>query len=114
MCSIFIAVGEVSGGTLFGFLGHWTKKSGRNPIVIIGLIISVLSYFLMFINLPFNSNIGETDPSDKAYITSNQYLAVFTAFILGFSDSCFNTQVFLMVFFRVKIQCKTGKMVITL
>ena len=81
---------------MFGFIGHRNRNNGRIPIVITGLIISVLSYFLMFINLPFNSNIGETDPSDTAFITSNQYLAVFTAFILGFSDSCFNTQVSLI------------------
>ena len=88
-----MAVGEVSGGAIFGFLGHLTARKGRDPIVIAGFIISMLSYFLMFINLPFNSNIGETDPSDTAYITSNQYLAVFTAFVLGFSDACFNTQI---------------------
>ena len=81
---------------MFGFIGHRNRNNGRIPIVITGLIVSVLSYFLMFINLPFNSNIGETDPSDTAFITSNQYLAVFTAFILGFSDSCFNTQVSLI------------------
>jgi len=93
LCSIFVAVGEVSGGAIFGFLGHLTARKGRDPIVIAGFIISMLSYFLMFINLPFNSNIGETDPSDTAYITSNQYLVVFTAFVLGFSDACFNTQI---------------------
>ena len=99
LCSIFVAVGEVSGGAIFGFLGHLTARKGRDPIVIAGFIISMLSYFLMFINLPFNSNIGETDPSDTAYITSNQYLAVFTAFVLGFSDACFNTQVIDLLLF---------------
>ena len=83
----------MSGGALFGFLGHLTAKRGRDPIIITGFVLSMLSYFLMFLNLPFNSNLGETQPSDTAYITSNQYLAVFTGFILGFSDSCFNTQV---------------------
>ena len=84
---------QVSGGALFGFLGHLTAKRGRDPIIITGFVLSMLSYFLMFLNLPFNSNLGETQPSDTAYITSNQYLAVLTGFILGFSDSCFNTQV---------------------
>ena len=92
ICSIFIAVGEVSGGALFGFVPA-TARKGRDPIIIAGFIISMLSYFLMFLNLPFNSNLGETAPSDTAYIASNQYLAVFTAFVLGFSDACFNTQI---------------------
>ena len=92
LCSIFIAVGEVSGGSLFGFLGHFTAKKGRDPIIILGFIISMISYFLMFLNLPFEAPLGETKETDLAYITSNQYLAVFTGFLLGFSDACFNTQ----------------------
>ena len=84
----------MTGGALFGFVPA-TARKGRDPIIIAGFIISMLSYFLMFLNLPFNSNLGETAPSDSAYITSNQYLAVFTAFVLGFSDACFNTQVIL-------------------
>jgi len=93
LCSIFIAVGEVSGGALFGFLGHFTAKKGRDPIIILGFIISMISYFLMFLNLPFEAPLGETKETDTAYITSNQYLAVFTGFLLGFSDACFNTQI---------------------
>jgi len=93
LCSIFIAVGEVSGGAIFGFLGHLTAKRGRDPIVITGFIISMISYFLMFLNLPFNSPLDETKETDHAFITSNQYLAVLTAFLLGFSDACFNTQI---------------------
>ena len=93
LCSIFIAVGEISGSSLFGSLGHFTAKKGRDPIIVVGFIISMISYFLMFLNLPFNANIEETKPTDMAYIHSNKYLAVFTAFVLGFSDACFNTQV---------------------
>ena len=93
LCSIFIAVGEISGSSLFGSLGHFTAKKGRDPIIIIGFIISMISYFLMFLNLPFEAPLGETKETDLAYITSNQYLAVFTGFLLGFSDACFTVQV---------------------
>ena len=109
ICMIFIAAGEVLGGAVFGFFGHLTARRGRDPIVILGFITSMIrynifnyknhfflcyfSYFLIFLNIPFEAPLDETKPEDVAYITSNQYLAVFTAFILGFSDSCFNTQV---------------------
>ena len=93
LCSIFIAVGEISGSSLFGSLGHFTAKKGRDPIIIVGFIISMISYFLMFLNLPFEAPLGETKETDLAYITSNQYLAVFTGFLLGFSDACFTVQV---------------------
>jgi len=93
ICMIFIAAGEVLGGAVFGFFGHLTARRGRDPIVILGFITSMISYFLIFLNIPFEAPLDETKPEDVAYITSNQYLAVFTAFILGFSDSCFNTQI---------------------
>jgi len=93
ICMIFIAAGEVLGGAVFGFFGHLTARRGRDPIVILGFILSMISYFLIFLNIPFEAPLGETKDTDVAYITSNQYLAAFTAFILGFSDACFNTQI---------------------
>jgi len=93
ICMIFIAAGEVLGGAIFGFLGHLTTKRGRDPIVILGFITSMATYFLIFLNIPFEAPLGETKPTDSAYITSSSYLAVFTGFLLGFSDSCFNTQI---------------------
>ena len=81
------------GGILFGFLGHLTIKWGRHPVVILGSVLSLLSYTLMFVNFPMDANndaetdeIGFLDPPNKA-------LAITTSFLLGFSDSCFATQV---------------------
>merc|ERR1719411_1436437 len=67
---ISIAAGEGIGGATFGFFGHLTAKRGRDPIVVLGFILSMLAYF---------------DP--------NRYLIIFIAFLLGFSDACFNTQI---------------------
>ncbi|CAH1961919.1 unnamed protein product [Acanthoscelides obtectus] len=89
---IFIGVGEVIGGCLFGILGSKTIKWGRHPIVVSGFIIHAISFFLIFINLPNDSPFGES--KGEAYITSNDILAVFCSFLLGFGDACYNTQIF--------------------
>jgi hypothetical protein len=62
LSGIFIGVGEVSGGVAFGLLGSKiTTKLGRDPIVILGFIVHVLAFFLIFLNLPNYANFGDTD-----------------------------------------------------
>jgi len=91
LSGIIVASGEVIGGLLFGFLGFLTVKRGRDPIVMLGFVLSMLTYFLMFINFPPEAPLGETD--NIGYISPNKAMALCTSFILGFSDACFNTQV---------------------
>lgn len=88
---ISIAAGEVIGGSVFGFFGHLTTRRGRDPIVVLGFSLSMLSYFLIFLAIPNSANLGETD--DLGYIEPNKALVIFIALILGFSDACFNTQI---------------------
>lgn len=89
---IAIGVGAVLGGALFGILGSKTIRWGRSPIVIGGFIVHILAFFLIFLNLPDESPIQETD--QEAYITTNPALAIFCSFLLGFGDSCYNTQIY--------------------
>ena len=91
LSGIIVASGEVVGGILFGFLGHLTVKRGRDPIIILGFVLSMVAYFLMFINFPIDAPLGET--VSIGYISPSKELALFTSFILGFSDACFMTQV---------------------
>ena len=96
-------MGEVLGGILFGFMGHWTVKRGRDPIVMLGFVLSMIAYFFMFLNIPANAPLGEADPWEYGYIRPNKHLALFTSFLLGFSDACFMTQVssiMLCIFYR--------------
>lgn len=97
LSGIFIGVGEVSGGVLFGLLGTRTSsKIGREPIVILGFIIHVLSFFLIFLNLPNAANFGDTN--DIAYLNPPlSSLAILCSFLLGFGDSCFNTQIYALL-----------------
>ena len=92
--NIFIGVGEVLGGAVFGIFGSKTVKHGRTPIVILGCILSLMAYFCAFLNLPHESPLRETEPFETAILISNKYLAVFTGFLLGLSDACLITQVY--------------------
>merc|ERR1712004_317999 len=77
--------------TSVGFFGRLTAKRGRDPIVVLGFILSMLAYFLTFLAIPNSANLNETE--ELAFIDPNRYLIIFIAFLLGFSDACFNTQI---------------------
>lgn len=81
-----------SGGALFGILGSKTSRWGRDPIVIMGYLIHLVCFFLIFINLPAEAPFGDT--TAVSYIEPSPYLAMFCSFLLGFGDACFNTQIY--------------------
>lgn len=68
LSGIFLGVGEVLGGGLFGLLGSVTTKRGRDPIVIAGFLVHILAFFLVFLNLPGDAPFGDT--YQEAFITS--------------------------------------------
>ncbi|CRK93330.1 CLUMA_CG006871, isoform A [Clunio marinus] len=75
LSGIFIGVGEVSGGVLFGLLGARTSnKIGRDPIVILGFIVHVIAFFFIFLNLPNNANLGDT--TDIGILTQPTKLSI--------------------------------------
>lgn len=92
MSGIFIGIGEVLGGGLFGILGKKTIRWGRSPIVVAGFVIHIVAFFLIFLNIPNPAPVGKTE--EGAFIDPNPILAIFCSFLLGFGDSCFNTQIY--------------------
>jgi len=92
---VFIGIGEILGGAIFGLLGKKTIRYGRDPIIMLGYVVHMISFFLVFINLPFQSSLQNT--FEPAYIESNVYIAMVCSFLLGFADSCFNTQCYSIV-----------------
>ncbi|KAK7002887.1 UNC93-like protein MFSD11 [Biomphalaria glabrata] len=89
---IFIGVGEIFGGVLFGLLGKKTNAHGRDPIVMLGYTMHMVAFYLIFINIPENAPLEDT--SKSTYINSNKYVAILCSFLLGFGDSSFNTQLY--------------------
>lgn len=53
-------------GTVFGLFGSRTNKYGRDPIVLMGYVLHMAAFYLIFINLPSNSPVQST--TEPTYI----------------------------------------------
>ncbi|XP_025907197.1 UNC93-like protein MFSD11 isoform X2 [Nothoprocta perdicaria] len=84
LSGIFIGVGEVLGGGIFGLV---SKKNhfGRNPVVMLGIIVHFIAFYLIFFNIPNDAPIAPMEGTDYE-------VAILCSFLLGLGDSCFNTQ----------------------
>ncbi|KRZ08567.1 UNC93-like protein MFSD11 [Trichinella pseudospiralis] len=89
---IFVGLGESLGGLVFGLITSTIESMGRPVVIILGGIVNVLSFFLIFLFIPSLSPFQPTD--DVAYLLPNEYVAILCSFLLGFGDSCWNTQIY--------------------
>lgn len=70
---MLIGAGEIIGGATFGLLGSKTTKQGRDPVVMLGYVVHMVSFILIFINLPDAASFEVT--SNPAYITSRYIIS---------------------------------------
>ncbi|XP_047485284.1 UNC93-like protein MFSD11 [Penaeus chinensis] len=90
-----IGIGEILGGGIFGIFGSKTVKAGRDPIVLLGFLTHLFSFFLIFLNLPTMSPLERTyDPSFFSGGQPSESVALLCSAMLGFGDACFNTQIY--------------------
>ncbi|KAA0203254.1 hypothetical protein HAZT_HAZT006872, partial [Hyalella azteca] len=95
LSGISIGVGEILAGATFGIFGSKTIKFGRDPIVLLGFLIHMACFYLIFLNLPKDSPLGDTyGPSKFSDGQPIVWIALLCSFLLGFGDACFNTQVY--------------------
>lgn len=93
LSGILIGAGAVIGGGIFGILGSKTNRWGRDPIVIMGFVFHIIAFFLIYLNLPNNAPFGDT--TDISHLNPPRaWIALICSFLLGFGDSCFNTQIY--------------------
>lgn len=91
LVGIFTGVGEIIGGTLFGFAGKKiTSRIGRNKVVFLGMLIHLVAFYLIFMTFPADSPIQPA--IDTTYWAPNKYGAIGIGALLGLGDSAFNTQ----------------------
>ncbi|KOC62902.1 UNC93-like protein MFSD11 [Habropoda laboriosa] len=93
LSGIFIGIGEVIGGALFGiFASKVSRICGVWAVVITGFCMHLFAFITIFINLPKEAPFEDTD--SIGYINPSPVLAMAGSLTLGFGDACFNTQVY--------------------
>lgn len=93
LSGIFIGVGEVAGGAIFGILAaKISGKCGGWPVVITGLFVHLFAFVSIFLNLPDDAPFGDT--SNVGIVPASPILAMAGSLALGFGDACYNTQVY--------------------
>ncbi|NWV38879.1 MFS11 protein, partial [Grantiella picta] len=92
LSGIFTGVGEILGGGVFGLLSK-RSRSGRNPVVLLGILVHFIAFYLIFFNMPNDAPIAPMEGTDQvAYMVPSKEVAMLCSFLLGLGDSCFNTQ----------------------
>jgi len=94
LSGIFIGLGEVMGGAIFGILASKiSRRCGGWPVVIIGLFVHLFAFISIFLNLPNDASFEDTD--NVSFIQKpSQVFAMAGSLALGFGDACFNTQIY--------------------
>ncbi|XP_031683651.1 UNC93-like protein MFSD11 [Oncorhynchus kisutch] len=102
LSGIFIGLGEILGGGVFGMLNK-CNRFGRNPVVLLGLITHFVAFYLIFLNIASDAPIAPEEGTHlQAYFTPSVEVALLCSFLLGLGDSCFNTQLLSIVGFMFR------------
>lgn len=93
LSGIFIGIGEVVGGALFGiFASKVSRVCGVWSVTITGFSVHLFAFITIFLNLPSDAPFKDT--SNVGYIHPSPILAMAGSLALGFGDACFNTQIY--------------------
>lgn len=93
LSGIFIGIGEVIGGALFGiFASKVSRIFGVWSVMIIGFSVHMFAFVTIFLNLPNDSPFQDT--KNIGFIKPVPILAMAGSFALGFGDACANTQIY--------------------
>ncbi|WKY17178.1 hypothetical protein Q1695_001641 [Nippostrongylus brasiliensis] len=91
--SITAGIGQVAAGLLFGILGDRTRKLGRDSIVLLGTVIHLIAFVLIYASFPSDAPLQKTNESG-GLMNPNLAIALICGGLLGFGDACWNTQIY--------------------
>ena len=89
---MLIGIGEIAGGAAFGIFGGKYMKKQKDTVVLIGFLIMVLAFALIYFNMPFQASLKATEAVGIIKPGPILAIALFVCVLLGLGDACFITQ----------------------
>ncbi|XP_051904190.1 UNC93-like protein MFSD11 [Hippocampus zosterae] len=103
LSGICVGLGEILGGGVFGVLNKGGGRVGRNPVVLLGLLSHYVAFYLIFINIADDAPLAPEEGTElTSFIRPSVGVALLCSFLLGFGDSCFNTQLLSIIGFTFR------------
>lgn len=95
LSGVFIGIGEIIGGSVFGLMGSRITSKGlnRDSIFVLGYLVTMSALSLIFINLPPDSSLVQQTHMETI-IKPRIWIAMLSSSLIGFGDACFNTQIY--------------------
>ena len=91
LCSVLVSVGSMTGGLLLITFQEAVSRTGRVPVVVVGMVTHLAAFALSLVFLPNLSPLGETDL--PALSPPSAWPLLLTAALLGLGDAALNTQI---------------------
>lgn len=65
-----------AGGGIFGLLSK-KNRSGRNPVVMLGILVHFIAFYLIFFNMPNDAPIAPMEGTDQVAYMIPRYVGFF-------------------------------------
>ncbi|KHJ99362.1 hypothetical protein OESDEN_00651 [Oesophagostomum dentatum] len=91
--SVAAGLGQVAAGLTFGILGTRTRRIGRDAIVFMGAVLHLLTFAMIYMNIPDNAPLQKTTDCG-GILSPSVAIALVCGGLLGFGDACWNTQIY--------------------
>lgn len=91
LCGLFIGFGQIS-SSFFFILASSFRHLDKRLVLLAGFVAHVVTFFIVFTTFPSESPLVETDA--LTYFQPSKALVFVSSFLLGFGDSCINTQIY--------------------
>lgn len=77
---------DLVGGSLFGLLSK-NNRFGRNPVVLLGILVHFVAFYLIFLNMPGDAPVAPVGGTDSSAYIKSRYSDGHVSLVEGMAGS---------------------------
>ncbi|CAB3398154.1 unnamed protein product [Caenorhabditis bovis] len=92
---VCVGIGSITGCALLSIMGERVRAFGRKNMVLLGFIVHISSFILIFFSFPDDSPLSVTN--EIGYISPQPVVVILIGILLGIGDTIFNMQCYTII-----------------